>query len=258
MAVRRTLLVPVWNKETDWCEQYEEFMRAYGNWGHTDWCGKAVTGKDEWANMKVALGNSVMTGPVYLKGAEMWVGEEIDPELVGVKKIHLLAFQRLKKAVEMKNKNFIPTWAPEGDKYAHKAMVTLNLPTTANMAEAYKCATEWINSTEWIERAEYSIEYHTSGINHAHAHILIHTNNGRYNSCGNIRNALFDKKTNKIRNKILKKYLEAGNFIDVKIFHGNSSNYIQGNKTDEKEEKCVLDKIMRKEEGLEDFYIIQK
>lgn len=236
------LVIPQYDPSVNWKEQYFAFMDENRLWKGNTFDGKTLSGKD-YANKLIDLWGDPSMGS-YAKGnrASLWCYQQLRAEIWAVN--NRLALKR--------------TWLPEGESFAHKAMLTLNLPKDKTMLDAYNLATQFIENTSWIERAEYSIEYHGKEEGHPHAHIVIFTNNGRYRNVGNIKNALINSQNNTIRNKTLSKVIKAANFITITVYNSNSSKYVEGEKQLAKTEAVAKDKVMREQFGLADSYIIDK
>lgn len=233
------IVVPEYDEQTDFSQQYIQFMDTYKLWKPEEFLGKMITGREYHKLLIVQMSSNI-----YITKND----------------INRYSYKLLEWAIKKYKKDSVPVWLSEEAKYQYKTMITVNLPDDRTLTDAVECASSMLSAMSWVERAEYVVEYHTEQGNHPHAHIIVMTGNARYKSVSNVVCAIKDMTRNKWKLSVLNKYIEWKNHPAVKItpYNPNSDKYLDG---DKKAKKCLyveMDSAMRKELRLEEKYYYNK
>lgn len=227
-------VIPEYDPAVNWNHQYMTFMDTYKRWKPGEFQGKAMSGKEEHRQLEQFFSkeNTSFNWNQY-------------------------CWTLLKRQVWLYNQEQgVPMlWQEEKSKYPFRHMITLNLPDTRTLPDAVECASRLVVACKWIKYAEYVIEYHTATGGHPHVHMVVMTDNKRYQYKANVLNALINKKANKFAVSCLNQYLENLPSLKITPYTENSFGYIYGEKDPKKMEQVEADRLLRKSLDIEDKYI---
>lgn len=139
----------------------------------------------------------------------------------------------------------------EKQKYCDYALITVNFDTEQFYNNQQKILQTIGRRPKYVRRTAYVFEYHTSGTNHPHVHILIDIDRSKSKQTI-YKSAIIQTYVRKF------KFMELDqNNVDVKMrnTYQNTLKYIKGNKNDKnKVERAAQDAAWRKTHGLPDVY----
>lgn len=227
-------VIPEYDPAVNWNHQYVTFMDTYKRWKPGDFCGKAMSGREEHRQLE----------SFFSKENKSFDWNK-----------YCYTLLRNKIGLYNKEQGEPMLWQEQKSKYPFRHMITLNLPNTRTLSDAVECASRFVVACKWIKYAEYVPEYHTATGGHPHVHILVMTDNKRYSIKSNVVNACVNNKNKKFAVAVLNQYLENTQSLKVTPYNENSISYIEGDKDVKKMEAVEADRLMRKSLDIEDKYI---
>lgn len=157
---------------------------------------------------------------------------------------------------DMAWEKFKKEWKPKDVDGLNYIWMTLNFHPQVSVPDIILEVSRIINLPIFAQtKISYCYEYYTDKGSHPHVHMLIELKRTGCISFSKINEKIFQKKSLKEVLNLNIKMSWAKEYTDRTQRRAVHQAYLAGNKIEEKQEKCELDKLWRKENNLEELYI---
>lgn len=155
-----------------------------------------------------------------------------------------------------KYKHFKKNWKPKSDDGLPYMWLTINFAPDVTVHDARLHASSIFGLKIFARsKISYCFEYNTEKGHHIHIHALIELNHTGRVSFSALKDDILKAKNRQGKMNIFLKMSWAKKYVDRCDSRAYYHAYLNGHKTEEKLQYVELDKLWRKENNLEDFYI---